>query len=319
MTRLPSLSPSPSPTPTPAAPAPSPAPSLSLARSLKLLRYALEAFFAYLLYGFFRLLPLRLAADCGGAVLRWIGPKLAVSRRARRRIEQCLPKQDANKILAGMWENLGRNLAELPHLNAIAARVQIEGLEHIEAARARGPVVFATGHFANWEVIALAGVTLGLDLAVIFREPNNPFVRKLLAYARRSWRQRAKAFAKSRAGGLALFQHVRAGGSAALLMDQRLNDGVAIDFFAKPAMTTPAVAELALRCGGVIVPAYCVRQAHGDYVVRAEAPLAMPDATLPRAVQVQQILLNLHARFETWITARPQEWLWLHDRWEGRL
>jgi KDO2-lipid IV(A) lauroyltransferase len=138
--------------------------------------HRLQAWGAALVFGAFALLPLDWASALGGALARHIGPFLGVSKRARDNLQRAFPElseAEITRIVAGMWDNLGRVAAEYPHLRKIrvfepGGRVETHGLEHVEQAVAAGrQMIIFSGHIANWEIAALATVQYGLPVAQI--------------------------------------------------------------------------------------------------------------------------------------------------------
>src|SRR5947208_743959 len=124
-------------------------------------RHRFEAWGAALFFAMFGRLPIDAASTVGGALARWIGPRLGISRRARRNLRAALPEltpAQIERILRGMWDNLGRVAAEYPHLRRIRVfeadgRVETRGIEHLDQALAAGRrVVMFGGHLANWEI-----------------------------------------------------------------------------------------------------------------------------------------------------------------------
>ncbi len=157
------------------------------------LRDLVEGAGAVLGYGVFRLLPLDWASALGGALARGIGPHLAISRRALRNLRRALPElgeEDARRAVRGMWDNLGRVVAEYPHLGEFRVyagdgRIAVAGAEHIRAQGAPGrSAIFFSAHFGNWEVATLAGTQAGLGVVEIYRAPNNWVVDRLINRAR---------------------------------------------------------------------------------------------------------------------------------------
>ena len=143
----------------------------------------LEAWGAASLFGGFKFLPLDCASALGGAVARRIGPFLGVSKYAQRNINRAFPElseTEIARVVAGMWENLGRVAAEYPHLLKIrvfepGGRVETHGFEHVDRAVAAGRrMIVFSGHIANWEIATLAGIQHGISVAQIHRTGNNP-------------------------------------------------------------------------------------------------------------------------------------------------
>lgn len=280
---------------------------------MKSLRYALETVLAYLTYGFFRLLPLETASDIGGKIVRALGPRMGISRVALRNINLAFPEKtpaEQARILDGMWENLGRVIAEYPHLRGIGPCIELVGKEHLEkVAREGGPVIFFAGHLANWELCALTAKTRGVDIHLVYRKPNNPGVDSLLRHARDSG---AKGhIEKGREGAREIVSVLKKKGVVGMLMDQKLNEGLAIPFFGRPAMTAPAIAQFALRMKCPIYPCRVERTGGCAFKVTVLPPL-----DISGGADATRILTEINALLEGWIRERPGQWLWLHRRWD---
>jgi Kdo2-lipid IVA lauroyltransferase/acyltransferase len=280
-------------------------------------RYWLEAVPVFLFYGLCALLPLDAASALGGLLGRTIGPLMGVSRRAERNLRLALPELDASQrrqIIKGMWDNLGRVGSEYPHLHRLMAmgRITGTGQELFAAMQAQGKGgIIVGGHLANWEIGPIAAVALGMPLAVLYRAPNNPWVDWLIRRARR--KIAALTLPKGAEGAINLLRHLRGGGFAGILIDQKQNDGLAVPFFGHDAYTTPAPAELALRyqCPVAIARIERLRGAHFRMVLE---PVEIPRDG-ERSAIVAQVTASMTRRLEDWIRQRPAEWLWLHNRW----
>jgi KDO2-lipid IV(A) lauroyltransferase len=172
-----------------------------------------------------------------GALARRIGPRLAVSRRARRNIENALPglaAAEIESIVARMWDNLGRVTAEYPHLCKIRVfdpigRVETHGFEHVDRAVAAGRrMVIFSGHLANWEIAMLAAAQYGVPVAQIYRAANNPLVDAMI----RRFRGGGELIPKGRVAARRAIAALRRGVHLTLLADQKMNDGIPVPFSA---------------------------------------------------------------------------------------
>ena len=298
---------------TPAPLAAEPAPPISWSDRL-------EACGAALFFAVMRALPLDAASAIGGALARWIGPRLGVCNRARRNLRAALPKLSAGQIEAivrGMWDNLGRVAAEYPHLRRIRVfppdgRVETHGLDHLDRALAAGrPVILFGGHIGNWEVAALAAWQYGLDIAQIYRAANNPLVDRMIAKFRGDSGEfiRKGAIASRRAVAA-----LRRGAHLALLADQKLNDGIPVPFFGRPAMTAPALALLALRFDCTVLPARVERLRGAHFRLSLYPPLELPRSG-DRDADLAALLTAVNRTLEGWIREFPEQWFWVHSRW----
>jgi len=279
-----------------------------------------EAAGAALFFGAMRLLPLDLASSFGGWLGRRIGPWLGVSRRARHNLAAALPELSGPEraaVLRGMWDNLGRVAAEYPHLPDIrvfdpGGRIETSGLAHLAAAIAAGrPAIIFGGHLGNWEIAALAAGQYGLDVAQIYRAANNPLVDRMVARFRGTGSEFIPKGAVASRRALAA---LRRGAHLTLLVDQKLNDGIPVSFFGRPAMTAPALAMLALHFDCAVLPARVERLRGARFRLSIHPPLALPRSG-DRAADIAALMAEVNRTLEAWIRERPEQWFWVHSRW----
>jgi Kdo2-lipid IVA lauroyltransferase/acyltransferase len=282
--------------------------------------HRIEACGAALFFAAMRALPLDVASACGGVVARRIGPRLGISTRARRNLSAALPAMSAaeiERIVRGMWDNLGRVAAEYPHLPQIrvfppAGRVETAGIEHLDRAIAAGrPVIIFGGHLGNWEIAALAAGQYGIDVAQIYRAANNPLVERMIA----RFRGAASEFIpKGAVASRRALAALRRGAHLTLLVDQKLNDGIPVAFFGRNAMAAPALALLALHFDCAVLPARVERVAGAHFRLTIEPPLPLPKSG-ERAADVAALMAAINRTLEAWIRERPEQWFWVHSRW----
>jgi KDO2-lipid IV(A) lauroyltransferase len=291
---------------------------------LRRLGYRLEAGVVWLALALVRRLSPTAASNLGGAVARGIGPLLPVSRVALANLRLALPELDhaaRRRVVRGVWDNLGRTVAELPHVPRLRATAagpgwEIVGAENLEPIAAQGgPAIFVSGHIGNWEMLPAAAVKYGVGFSAFYRAPANPFVDTLLLELRRQvLGPGVPHFPKSGIGARAALAHLQAGGFLGVLMDQKLNEGLAVDLFGHPAMTTSVPAAFALRFRCPVVPAYVRRLGPARFRVIVEPPLVLPD-TGDRRADIARLTGEINACLERWVRAYPEGWLWLHRRW----
>lgn len=266
-------------------------------------------------------LPLGLASAAGGAIARLVGPRLALTGRARRNLDLALPHlsdEERRGIIREMWDNLGRIAAEYPHLARLkcfapGARVEVVGTEHIDRARTRGrPLIFFSGHFGNWEVASIAVKQCGLDLVQVYRSANNPAVEAIMRRLRQSLG--VEPVRKGPAGARRIVAALRQGQNLALLIDQKMNDGIVVPFFGRAAMTAPALAELALRYDCPVLPVRVDRLDGARFRVTIFRALDFARSG-DRQADVRSAMTEVNHCLEEWIRERPGQWFWLHRRW----
>jgi KDO2-lipid IV(A) lauroyltransferase len=272
------------------------------------------------LYHGFRLVPLDAASAIGGWLGRNIGYHLPVTRRARSNLQRVLPylsKEEREAIIRGMWDNLGRVAAEYPHLQEFefgpGQRVEVEGRHYIEQLRDDGqPGLFFGGHYGNWELMGLCAIRTGLPLHLIYRAANNPRVNWIYAEGRGN--EGTEQIPKGAEGARRVLVLLRRGEHIGMLVDQKMNDGIAVPFFGIEAMTAPALAALALKYGCPVVPARVERLKGAYFRMTLYPPLQFVE-TGKRQNDVVAAMSQVNHILEDWIRQRPDHWLWLHKRW----
>lgn len=290
----------------------------------KTIRYFFEALFAYTLYGLFRILPLDMASGLGGFLGRIIGMWLAKTRKAEKRLQSIFPELSAEErqaCMRQMWENIGRVVAEYPHLKQIGQeRVEIEGQDILQDMlnNDTGAIIFGI-HAHNWEIAATTFLQQEQQpITITYRAPNNPFVEKLL-YSARCYDPRMAALPKSRESGRHLLSTLRKKGYIGILIDQKYNEGVEADFLGYTAKTNPVFAQLALRFQCPVVGAYCKRLPGKKvrFSLRFEPPLDVQDQQTGEALPLENVIEQANLMIGKWIREEPGAWLWLHNRWGG--
>lgn len=304
-----------------------------MARPRSLAHRLLDALEAVLLHGLFvlaRIIPVGAASGLGGWIARAIGPLLPVSRTGRRNLRHAFPeKSDAEleAILKGVWDNLGRTVAEYPHLQRLwdydpadpkaDARIQVAGVDQFVSLRDDGkPALIFSAHLGNWELLPLAASRYDLPLAVLFRPPNNPRSAALVR------RIRAEAHGKEGGllpsgveGALAAVQLLEQGVHLGMLVDQRFRRGVLVPFFGRPAQTATVLAKLARRFDCPVHGARVERLGGARFRLSVTPALDIPRSD-DAAADIAETMRRVTDMIEGWIRERPEQWLWLHRRWK---
>ncbi|MBN8531115.1 MAG: lauroyl acyltransferase [Alphaproteobacteria bacterium] len=280
----------------------------------RLFIYALTRF----LFGTLRLLPLDAASAIGGWLGRTLGPLLPFTRRADTNLQiafPAMPKEERDRIVRAMWDNLGRTFAEFPHLDTreMSTRIHVEGTEIVDAFLASGkPGIFISGHFANWEIIPKTAADYGISLQLVYRPANNPYVDALVQRMRGA--THGGLVAKGRRTGMAILQFLKEGKHIGMLVDQKMNQGIAVPFFGHDAMTSPVVVTFALRREAVVLPVWVERTKGCRFTLHVHPPLEIP-ATGDREKDIYNGTAQINALLESWIRRDPKQWFWLHRRW----
>jgi len=293
-------------------------PGLSLGEKL---RYGAEAavFFAFM--ALFRVLGLDRASRLGGWIGRNIFPLLPPDRVARANLAAAFPEksqQERDEIRGIMWDNLGRVVGEYAHLGRFSPKgedprigysfppgITAESLKH-------QPLIFLSAHLANWEMMPIIAEQMGFEGAAVVRPPNNPYIADWVARQRRI-NGPATMIGKHSAARPMLAQ-LRGGKMLCMLVDQKLREGIAVPFFGRDAMTTPATAALALKTGARIVLAANRRLPGARFHVTVFPPLDFTPGGND-AENIQALTAAITAGIEEMVRADPGQWLWIHNRW----
>ena len=175
-----------------------------------------------------------------------------------------------------------------------------------------GGCVFVTPHLGNWELLPYAAAVNGINLAVLIRRLDNPMLEDLLDRHRRATGQH---FVSRRNGLLSLKNHLARGRSVAILPDQSTVGGLTVDFFGRPATTTPLPALLAVRHQRPIVVVACLRSAQHGFIGHVGEPI-LPRDTDDERPEIERLTRLMTADLEQLIRRYPEQYLWMHDRWK---
>ncbi len=283
----------------------------------KRFRYAWLTALAYLIYGFFRVMPIEMASGLGGSIMRRVGPLMKKQQStARQNLAAAFPEkteQEREKIIGDMWDNIGRVIAEYPHLHRIWKQVDYPGTNHFAEARDKGgPTIFFGGHLSNWEISPIAAKASGLPIHLVYRKPNNPWVDNLLRYARSA--AAVGQIVKGREGAREIVSVLKKGGAIGMLIDQKLNEGIPVPFFGRDAMTAEAIGLFALKLNCALYPVQIERTNGARFKLTSYPKLEIVN-TGDKDKDVREIMLRINEMLEGWVRQRPEQWLWIHRRW----
>jgi KDO2-lipid IV(A) lauroyltransferase len=287
------------------------------------LNWRLEAVAFAGLFGLLRALGVERASGFGGKLLRTLGPLTGTHRTVTRNLRIAFPEMDAaerDRLAIDQWEQTGRTFAELAVMDRLTpegGRIDLVGFERLHAVRDSGrPVVFVSGHLANFEVMAAAILAAGVPCQVTYRAANNPYVDALIRQSRE--RYGIKLFAPKGDGTRELMTGMKRGDSIALLVDQKYDQGPEVEFFGQPVNASPGAARLALKFGTVIQPLSVVRLPGVRFRVTAHEPITVPD-TGDKAADVLAGVQAVNRFVEDQVREHPVDWFWVHKRWPAKV
>lgn len=285
----------------------------------------LEAALLWLGLALFRMLGAERASNFGGRLARTVGPLLPWSERARRNLRFVMPelsKAEIEEIVRSTWQNSGRVFGEMTYMEHMVETGRAFALpEDVAVLRAakegERPIICVGAHLSNFELVSAVAASYGFPLTAVYRAPNNPIVDRMW----RRLRPTTEMLPKGAEGARGAMRALSKGGNLALLVDQKFNEGIAVPFFGKPAMTTPAPAHFAARFKAPIILGWVERLGPARYQVRAE--LVEPVEPKGRSVAERNAAATattakISKRLEHHIRPNLADWFWLHRRW-GKL
>jgi len=271
-----------------------------------------------------RAMPLKMATAFSASAWRYIAPKTRRHRRALKNLQKAMPEKSSAEreaIALGMWDNLGRVMAEtflLDRLLKDPSRFEFENPALISRYRDKtGPLVIAAPHMGNWEIAVLPLHAINARPAGVYRIVENPYVDRWLR-DKRSALYPAGLFATKSDEGLATIMrigtHLRAGGALGMLADLVDWKGVQVPFFGQRIWATVAPAWLARRAGTRLCVGRCIRVGKQSRFKIAFKELKVPRTDKPDE-DIRAMTAAIQREFEAWIREHPEQWMWSNKRW----
>lgn len=281
--------------------------------------------FAFGLLNLLKLFPADSAMNFADRFARFVGPRTKRHALTLTNLRNAFPEKSEAEIEAialESWGNMGRLAAEYVFLDQLfdfdpftdkVGRVEVSGIPlFVDLRDNPRPFIVFTAHSGNFELLPVAGAAFGLDVTVLFRPPNNPYIAEKVFEFRRA---RMGHLVPSHAGSsFTLARKLEAGGPVGVLVDQKFHKGLETTFFGRPVQTNPLLAKLVRQFGCEVFPARCIRLPGNRFRLELE-----PAMTIPRkadgAVDVDATAQMLNDKVESWVREHPGQWLWYHDRW----
>jgi len=286
---------------------------------MKIIKYFIEFLFIVILFIIFKLLGLKLASKFGSFIGGLLGPFFRSKEKIILNIKKALPdigEKNIDIISKKMWKNYGRILSEYLYIKKFRnsknkKTISVEGQEILdEIKNTKEPVVFISGHFNNFELMAMQIEKSGINLAAIYRPLNNIFLNKIMERLRIKYICK-KQIKKGRSGTRDLVESFKKKYSIALMIDQRVSEGIKCSLFGQPALTTTIPAQLFKKFGCKIVPVYIERINDIFFKITVSKPIIYSKET-----SIEEITLDLNKWLERKILNNPTQWIWSHDRWK---
>ena len=286
---------------------------------MKSIKYFIQFLIIIILFFIFKLLGLRFASYFSGKIVSFFGPFFRSKDLIRSNILKALPnldKSEIEEISKKMWHNYGRILAEYMFIKEFRTsnskdKIEVIGQKKLDIIKeSKEPVIFISGHFNNFELMAMHLEKSGIDLAAIYRPLNNKFLNFIMEKIRKKYICKIQ-IKKGISGTKKLLSFFKKKTSVALMIDQRVSQGIKSSFFKHEAFTTTIPAQFVKKFKCKIVPIYIERSNGVNFKLTIYDPLDYSDEE-----SIEKITLSLNAVLEKMILKNPEQWIWSHNRWK---
>jgi len=286
---------------------------------MKLIKYFIQFILIIISFVIFKLLGARLSSNLCGKIFELIGPffrsKKVIHSNIKRGIKN-INSENLKKITNLMWNNYGRVLAEYMFIKdfrngKLSQNIQIDGQEILdEIKKSNKQVIFISGHFSNFELMAMYLEKTGIKLSAIYRPLNNFFLNGIMERIRKKFI--CKHQIKKGIGGLKKLISLKKNNySTALMIDQRVSEGVLCNLFDQDALTTTIPGQLVKKFNVPVVPVYIERIKDIHFKISINDPI-----NFSKEDSIENITLKLNQILETMILKKPEQWIWSHNRWK---
>ena len=286
---------------------------------MKYIKYFIQFIFVILSFFIFKILGSNTSSSLSGKIFEKIGPFFRSREIIQSNIKKAIPtinEEDLKKITNSMWNNYGRVFAEFMFMKdfrkgKLQDKIKIEGQNIIDDIKSSGKqVIFISGHLSNFELMAMHLEKSGINLCAIYRPLNNIFLNGIMENIRKKYI--CKNQIKKGIGGLKkliFFKNKKF--STALMIDQRVSEGIYSEFFNQKALTTTIPAQLVKKYKIPVVPVFIERFNEIDFKISIKEPINFSEND-----SVQKITDNLNKILEKIIINKPEQWIWSHNRWK---
>ena len=291
---------------------------------MKIIRYFLEFILVIFFFLVFKIIGLKLSSDLGEIIGKNFGPLFRKKTIAKKNILIAFPnfnEKSINEMIDRMWKNIGRIFGEYIHINKFSIidnskkKIVFTNRDDAEILKKNNkPIVFFSGHFANFELMAKCLQELGFDIGAIYRPLNNIFLNPIMEFIRKKYICPIQ-IEKGSNGTKKLIKHISNNNPLALMVDQRLSSSIRVPFFDQPATTTITPAQLAIKYDALLVPVFLKRLEKTNFEFFIEEPL-ITNRTNDYDKDIFNITQIMNIKIEEFIKRDPAHWLWSHDRWK---
>jgi len=286
---------------------------------MKKIKYFFEFLIISSLFIIYKFLGLKISSHFSGKLFETFGPIFRSKNLIKTNIQRAIPKINTSKIkiiTKDMWNNYGRTLSEYMFLKGFKndqfrSHINITGKEILQKIKLeKTPVIFVSGHFSNFELMAMEIEKSGVNLSAIYRPLNNIFLNILMERIRKKYICKNQ-IKKGTSGVRELLRLYKKGYSIALMIDQRVSQGIKSKFFDEEAFTTTIPAQFIKKFNCKVVPISIERHNGVNFNIKVEKPMEFSKNS-----STEKITRDLNVWLEKIILKNPGEWIWSHDRWK---
>ena len=287
---------------------------------MKKIKYFIEFLLIIFLLIIFKILGLKVSLFISSFIFRMIGPLFRAKKISYNNLSIVLPnitETKKNKIIDMMWKNYGKIFSEYMFIKNFrtdpkySKKIIVENQEELEKIKLENkPVIFISGHFSNFELMAMHLEKSNINLAAIYRPLNNIFLNPIMERIRKKYICK-KQIKKGISGTKELLKEFKNGTSIALMIDQRVSEGIKSDFFGKEALTTTIPAQFIKKFDASVVPIYIERLTDNTFKLSISNTIKFL-----KDDSINNITLKLNKILEKMIMSNPEQWIWTHDRWK---
>ena len=284
---------------------------------IRIINYFFQSFFIYIFFFIGRILGISLSRKIFSSLFKKIGPIFKSKKVINKNLNIFslrVPEINRKKIISDMWANYGKTFIEYIFLNQLRknkSQITILGEKNLsKIIEQKKPVIFVSGHFANFELMSMEITKRNIKLATIYRPLNNLFLNPFMEFLRENYVCKNQ-IKKGIKGVRNAIEYLKKGYSIALMIDQRVSEGEKINFFDKDALTTTLPAQLSIKFDLVIMPVFIQREINDNFTIEFYKPI--DNKNFKNKIELTKELNNI---LERMIKKNPSQWIWTHNRWK---
>ena len=287
---------------------------------MRQIKYLIEFIIIIFLFIIIKLFGLKISQSIFGFIFKNVGPLFRSKKISHNNLSLALPnfnRSERDKIINNMWENYGKIFSEYMFIkkfrlnSEFSKKIIVENQEELEKIKLqKKPVIFISGHFNNFELMAMHLEKSDIDLAAVYRPLNNKFLNPIMERIRKKYICK-KQIKKGISGTKELLKEFKKGTSIALMIDQRVSEGIKSNLFGKEALTTTIPAQFIKKFDASVVPIHIERLVNDTFKLKIQESIKFSDDET-----MNEITLKLNKILEKMIMTNPDQWIWTHNRWK---